>query len=259
MVESKVMNLKGNAKKTGITLPEVFNTPYRPDLIKRAVLSEQSYKRQKQGRYLLAGRLVAATSVGPGRGISKIPRTHGKGTHHGNRAAFVHSARGGKLAHPPKVEKIIIEKINKKEKRFAIRSAVSSTANKELVEKRGHIVDGVKNFPIILDNKACEIKKASVVLELLDNLGLGNDLERAKEKSIRAGKGKGRGRKYKRKIGPLIVVKDDCDLIKAGRNLSGVEITKVSELRVEKLAPGTYAGRATVWTEDAIKALEEWN
>lgn len=258
MVETKVLNLKGNARKGDIELPDVFNTAYRPDLIRRAVLSEQSKKRQKQGRYPLAGRLVAATSTGPGRGISKVPRTHGKGTHHGNRAAFVHSARGGKLAHPPRVEKVIVEKINKKEQKLALWSAVASTADKELVSKRGHLVDDVKKFPLVLDEKATELLKSSEVTELLVSLGFGADLERTKPKSIRSGRGKSRGRKYKRKVGPLFVVKDDCNLVKAGRNLPGVEVTKVSDLTVEALAPGSNPARATIWTEGALDALKEW-
>ncbi|MCY3412775.1 MAG: 50S ribosomal protein L4 [Candidatus Heimdallarchaeota archaeon] len=257
-MKAKVLNLNGDAKKDQRDLPPVFEVSYRPDLIKRAVLSEQSKMRQKQGRYPLAGRMVAATSVGPGRGISKVPRTHARGTHHGNRAAFVHSARGGKLAFPPKVEKKIVEKINKKEQYLALKSAVSSTTDKDLVLKRGHKVEEVE-FPVILDNSATEIKKSSEVIELLDKIGFGDDVERCRTKTIRAGKGKFRGRKHRRKIGPLIVVKDECDLMKAGRNIAGVEIVRVRDLKVETLAPGTNAGRATIWTESAIDALEEWN
>jgi large subunit ribosomal protein L4e len=258
-MEVKIRNVKGNTKKDVVTLPEVFNTPYRPDLIKRAVLSEQSENRQPQGRHPLAGKRVAATGVGPGRGIAKIRRTHGKGTSHGSKGAFINSTRGGITFGAPKVEKKIVEKINKKEKFLALKSAVSSTANKELVAKRGHLVEDVKEFPIVLESSVTALNKANEVLTVLENLGLGLDLERCKEKKVRAGKGKMRGRKYRRKIGPLIVVKDDCDLLKAGRNLSGIEIVKVSELDVEVLAPGTNAGRATVWVQDAFDVLQEWN
>lgn len=257
-MDAKVMNLKGNAKKVALSLPPVFETPFRPDLIKRAVLSEQTFKKQPQGRYPLAGRLVAESGVGPGRGISKVPRTHGKGTHHGSRGTFIHSTRGGKLAFPPKVEKKITEKINKKEKRYALYSAVSSTADKDLVEKRGHQVDDVKAFPIIIDNKATQLVKSAEVIQVLEQIGLAEDLARCKPKKIRAGKGKYRGRKYRRKVGPLIVVKDDCKLMRAGRNIAGVDVMKVTDLNVEALAPGTNPGRAVVWTEEAIEVLKEW-
>ena len=258
MVEIAIKTLKGNSKKIKIELPTVFDMPYRSDLIQRAVLSDQSKKRQKQGRDPMAGRRVAATGVGPGKGISKIPRTHGSGTHHGSRGTFIHSTRGGKLAHPPKVEKDIVEKMNKKEYALALKSAVASTANADLVKERGHKFDDKLAFPIIVEEKVTQIVKTSDVLEVLGNLGLGEDLDRTKPRKVRAGKGKRRGRRYKRKTGPLIVVADDCDLLSAGRNLAGVEVCRVRDLNVEMLAPGTYAGRATVWTEGALDVLSAW-
>ncbi len=258
MVQVVVKNIKGNSKKNKVDLPPVFETPLRSDLIKRAVLSDQSRKKQPQGRFPLAGRLVAASGVGPGRGISKIPRTHGKGTPHGNRGTFIHSTVGGKLAHPPKVEKKIVEKINKKEYFLALKSAVAYTANRDSVVERGHKVDDNVKFPIIVEDKAMDISKTSKVTEALNNLGLGEDLKRTSQKKIRAGKGKSRGRRYRRKVGPLIVVGDDCKLIKAGNNIQGVQICKVEDLTVEILAPGTHPGRATVWTESAIAKLAEW-
>jgi len=46
-------------------------------------------------------------------------------------------------------------------------------------------------------------------------------------------------------------------LIRASRNLPGVDITTVDRLNVELLAPGTQAGRLTVWTESSLKWLGE--
>lgn len=253
-----VKTLKGKKSANSLELPKVFNTSYRPDLIKRAVLSEQSKARTPQGRYPLAGRLVAAHSLGPGRGISKIPRTHGKKTHHGNRATLVNSTVGGRLAFPPSTEEVTIEKINKKEHRLALWSAVSATAVKSHIENRGHLFDEEMSFPIIVDNKFTELRKTSEVIEVISNLGVGDDLLRTQFKKVRAGKGKMRGRKYRKKTGPLVVVVDDCDLIKAAGNIPGVDVCRVKDLTVEKLAPGTHAGRLTLWTEDAVKALEEW-
>lgn len=240
-------------------VPEVFSTGYRPDLIKRAVLSDETKDRQPQGRYPLAGKLTAATSVGPGRGISLVPRTHAKGTHHASRGAVIPSTRGGRLAHPPKVEKIIVEKINKKEYALALRSAVSATGSDGIVRERGHRVDEDIEFPIVVEDRITEIAKTKEMVEVLYNLGLGADLERTKNREIRSGKGKRRGRKYRTKIGPLLVIADDCTAERAARNIPGVDIIKVSDLRLTQLAPGATGGRATVWTESALKQLEEWN
>jgi len=241
-----------------IDLPELFNTGYRPDLIKRAVLSDESKSRQPQGRYPLAGRLTAATSEGPGRGISLVPRTHAKGTHHSSRGAVIPSTRGGRLAHPPKVEKDYVERINKKEYAYALKSAVSATGNEEVVRTRGHRVDEGIDFPIIVEDKFTEIGKTKEMVQVLTNLGVGSDLERTKKREMRSGKGKVRGRKYRQKIGPLVVIADDCLAERAARNIPGVEVVKVKDLKITQLAPGSLAGRVTIWTESAFKQLEEW-
>jgi len=258
MSKVNVLTVKGKKSPSKVDLPKVFDTPYRPDLIRRAVLSEQSKKRQPQGRSPLAGRLVTASSVGPGRGISKVPRTHGNRTHHGNRAAFINSTVGGKLAFPPKVEKRIVEKINKKEYRLALWSAVSATGSKDVVESRGHLFDEDVKFPIIVEDALTTIDKTSEMISTISRLGISDDLSRAQIKKIRAGKGKMRGRKYRRKTGPLLVVSDECEAMKAGDNIPGVDIVKIKDVSIELLAPGTHAGRLTVWTKSAITALEEW-
>jgi large subunit ribosomal protein L4e len=43
----------------------------------------------------------------------------------------------------------------------------------------------------------------------------------------------------------------------AGANLAGVDVVPVISLNANVLAPGTHAGRLTVWTETAVKKLEE--
>ncbi|NOR47934.1 MAG: 50S ribosomal protein L4, partial [Methanosarcinaceae archaeon] len=73
---------------------------------------------------------------------------------------------------------------------------------------------------------------------------------------IRAGKGKLRGRKYKHKKSVLIVAGEQSLITKAANNLSGVDVATVDSLNAELLAPGTHAGRLTIWTESAISNLE---
>lgn len=242
-----------------VELPEVFNSVLRPDVIKRAVLAEQSWKRQPKGVSSLAGKLVSVENWGPGRGAARVPRVKGSRTHSAQRTAFVPQARGGHKAHPPKVEKNITQKINKKEHALALKSAIAYTAQKEAVSARGHRFEDKMIFPIIIESKAEEIGKTKDVLRMLGNLGLSLELMRIKlGKNIRAGKGKMRARKYKVPIGPLIVVGDkDCSLIKAGKNILGTDVITVKELSAEFLAPGTYPGRLTIWTEGAIKSLGE--
>ena len=252
----KLFDLKGKAGKE-VKLPAVFETTYRPDLIRRAVLSEQSKKKQKQGRFPLAGRRVAAASMGPGRGASKVPRSTGSGTHHGGRGTLIHSTVGGRMLFPPSTDKKIVEKMNKKERRLALKSAIAATSQKELVLSRGHKAEDVEETPIVVKDSIMEISKTKELLSTLQLLGLGNDLERTSGRKIRAGKGKMRGRKYKTKTGPLLVVTEDCPVMKAGNNILGFDIVTTKQLSVEKLAPGGDPARFTIWTEGALEHLKE--
>ena len=105
----------------------------------------------------------------------------------------------------------------------------------------------------MLESKFNTLKKTKEAFDALQKLGLGDELERVKEKKIRSGKGTMRGRKYRRKKGPLVVVTSDGKT--AAENIPGVDAITVKELSVEHLAPAAKAGRLTVWTEDAIKEL----
>ncbi|MHA1556463.1 MAG: 50S ribosomal protein L4 [Candidatus Heimdallarchaeota archaeon] len=255
-MKTKIYGAIGLAKKARVELPDVFETPYRPDLIKRAVLAVQSTKRQPKGTKYHAGWTVAS-SWGTGRGAARTPRSHGSRTHSASRGALVNYTVGGRVAHPPKPEKKIVENINKKERRLAIRSAIAATSNKDLVLGRGHRADSFELLPIIFEDGIHDkVAKTKDAIELLTKIGLINDIERSKDgKHIRAGKGKGRGRKYKKPVGPLFVIDRESSFCNSIRNLSGVEIVDVKYLNAEMLAPGTHAGRLTVWMEKTIDII----
>jgi len=252
---AKVVDLSGNVIKE-ITLPPVFMEEYRPDLIKRAVLALQSNRFQPKGSDPLAGRRTSAESWGVGRGVSRIPRIKG-----GSRAARAPQAVGGRRVHPPNPKKVLIEKINKKEKRKAVRSAIAATMNPELVRKRGHRFGSEVGLPIIIEDSFAHLEKTSEVGEVLKSVGVWEDIIRARERKIRAGRGKMRGRRYKSKKSILIVISGDegveggTKIKKAAKNLPGVDVSPVGELNAELLAPGTHPGRLTVWTESSLSKL----
>ena len=252
-----ILGLDGKEKST-MDLPAVFTVKVRFDLIRRAVISAQAAAKQPQGRDHVAGKRNTAESQGTGLAQARIPRIKGTGFPSSHQAGFAPGTVKGRAAHPPKAEKILIKKINKKERKLALLSAISATGDKDIVAKRGHKVDGIENFPIVIDDKIQTIKKTAQVLDILSSLGMDGDLDRVKTgRSIRAGKGKRRGRKYKRKKGLLIVVKEDFGLYKGARNIPGVDIINIRNLACENLAPGTHCGRLTVWTQSAVKQLEE--
>ncbi len=261
-MKANIYSIDGNVVGE-MDLPKVFETPYRPDVIKRTVLSIQTYRYQPYGSDPLAGKRTSAHYHGSrhyrwtmmNREMSRMPRIHGKVGYLGWTARFAPHAVKGRRAHPPKVEKVIIERVNKKEKKLALKSAISSTANPELVSKRGHKFKG--NLPIIMDDEFENIKKSKDVFNVLKKIGLENELSRAEKKKVRAGRGKMRNRTYKKRKGPLIVVSKKCPLINAAKNIPGIDVIDVRNLNVEMLAPGTHAGRLTIYTKSSIEKLGE--
>jgi large subunit ribosomal protein L4e len=250
---AKIFNLEG--KPVGkIKLPSVFETPLRPDVIKRAVLAIQSRRFQPQGRDPMAGKRTSAESRGVGLGMSRTPRTKGPA----GRGALAPGTVGGRAAHPPTSEKKIVKRIPKKEKRLALLSAIAATASREAVASWGHEIEDVPQIPLVVTDNMTDLKKTKEVEETLIRLGVLSDIYRVKEsRKIRAGKGKGRGRKIKQAVGPLIVVAEDRGIMKAAENIQGVDIVTVNNLNAEMLAPGTHPGRLTIWTNSAIEKLNE--
>ncbi|NHI91322.1 MAG: 50S ribosomal protein L4 [Candidatus Lokiarchaeota archaeon] len=254
MPEAEILNLEGKLIEK-LDLPEIFSTDYKPWIIRRAQIAVQANRKQPKGRDPLAGKRNTAESRGPGHGIARVPRVKGSGTRRASAGAFVNMTVGGRVAFPPVPEKVISEKINKKERRLAIRSAIAATANKDLVILRGHQFDDNVKFPVILSNELEGIKTTKEIIEILIILGLYPDVERASVKKIRAGKGKMRGRRYKKKKGILIVGKVTENLHKAARNIPGIDVSEVRNLNADLLAPGGHAGRLTIWTKAAIEEL----
>ncbi len=247
-MKANVIDLSGNASGE-VELPAVFDEEYRPDIIKRAVLSAQANRLQAYGPHFYAGMNTSAQSWGPGHGVSRVPRLK-----NGRKAAGIPMAVGGRRSHAPQPNADYSEKINKKERRKAIRSAIAATAVSGLVSARGHKFS--RDLPVVAKSDLESLSKTSEVIKFLKAAGLWDDVLRAKMgRHIRAGKGKLRGRKFKGRKSLLIVAANDGGLGKAARNLPGVDFVTVERLNAELLAPGTHAGRLTVWTESSLEKL----
>jgi len=253
-------------KKAGTKdLPIQFSEPYRPNLIKRAVLALQSAARQRFGASPEAGQRSSSETSKRRRkyrgtygfGISRVNRKiH---TRRGTRFFWVGATSpqtvGGRRAHPPKAEKDLIKNINKKENRKAIRSAMSATVDKVLVSERGHKVP--ETYPFIINSSFETLTKTKDVENALISLGFADELDRSAVKKVRAGKGTMRNRRYKKRKGILIVVADACPLEKSAKNIPGIDIVRANALNAECLAPGAQPGRVTLWTEKAIDSIKE--
>ncbi|MEK6887578.1 MAG: 50S ribosomal protein L4 [Candidatus Aenigmatarchaeota archaeon] len=255
----KVYDLEGNAVGD-VELPKVFSTSYRPDVIKRAVLAQQSAKRQPYGTDPLAGLRSSAHYHGSrhyryammNKEMSRMPRIHGKVGYMAWRGRVAPQTVKGRRAHPPKAAKIWLQQINQKEKQLAIKSALAASARSELLKVRGHTFD----TPVIFVDDFENIKNTKKVSDLL-MIVMPAEIERSEKKKVRAGRGTMRGRRYTKKKGPLVIMSKNCPALKASRNIPGVDAVSSANLNAELLAPGAQAGRLLITTKAALDSLQK--
>jgi large subunit ribosomal protein L4e len=241
----RVYTIEGKVKKY-VKLPDVFREPYRADLVRKAVAVLRKNRRQPYGASPTAGKRYAVEWAGKGRGVSRVPRLQNF------RAAFAPGTVGGRRAHPPKAEKKLRRKLNRKENAKARRVALAATHDRSMVRARGHRFDEKVSLPIIIEDAVKELTRTKQMVELLERLGVYADINRAKEGTkVRAGRGKLRGRRYRVPRSLLIVV-HESGVCKAARNLPGVDVVTAKTLNVEHLAPGGAAGRLAMFTESAF-------
>lgn len=243
-MKAKLYDLDG--KEAGeVELPAVFSTPFRPDVIKRAVLAQQSAGRQPYGTDLLAGMRSSAHYHGSrhyrfkmmNMEMSRIPRIHGKVGYMAWRARIAPHAVKGRRAHPPKASKIWLQRINAKERMLAIKSAIAASK------------------PVIFVDDFENMKSTKSVAALLEKI-MPQQIERSAKKKVRAGRGKMRGRRYTKKKGPLMIFSKNCPAIKASRNVPGIDAVSLSNINAELLAPGTHVGRTLITTKSALNAMK---
>ncbi len=260
-MKTQIYSIEGKKSKE-ITLPSFFSENVREDIISKVLEVEKN--QQPYGPSPVAGRQHAAKGKmvhrrhvwrsGYGRGISRVPRKifSQKGSQFNWEGAEVPQARGGMRAHPPKpISRINTKKINKKEMRVALASALSASANpKKISEKYERLKEKkLENLPFIVEDKITKLKTKNLLGLLKKILGEEVFVVALKKKSRRAGKGKLRGRRYKNSAGILIVLGDNEKL-----KTKLFDVKNARELSVTDLAKGG-PGRLVIYTENAIKDL----
>lgn len=254
----------GGSKSKEIELPEFFSSPIRDDIV--AKLLEAKKKRQPYSPSPVAGKQHSASGKivhrrhvwksGYGRGASRVPKKmmSRKGSQFSWVAAEVSSVRGGRRAHPPKtIAMINTNRINKKEMKIAMLSALSATASKKEIARKYESVaeKDLTNVPFIVETKIATLKAKDFLLSLKKILGEDLFSKVSKKEKIRAGRGKMRGRKHRTTAGLLLVTGN-----KEKAKTSIVETKTAKNLGVADLARGGL-GRVTIYTESAINELQE--
>jgi len=150
-------------------------------------------------------------------------------------------------------------KVNVNQKRYAVVSALAASAVPALVQARGHRIDKVSEVPLVISNDAVKgLQKTAAAVKLLKTLNAFDDVERVKfSRKLRAGKGKARNRRFVQRRGPLIIYDQKTELVRAFRNIPGVELASVNRLNLLQLAPGGHLGRFVIWIQDAFQKLDE--
>ncbi|CEN60306.1 ribosomal protein L4 domain-containing protein [Aspergillus pseudodeflectus] len=252
-------------KPTGATapLPAVFTAPIRPDIVQQVHTGLAKNKRQPYAVSEKAGEQTSAESWGTGRAVARIPRVSGGGTHRAGQAAFGNQCRSGRMFAPTKVWRKWHQKVNQGQRRFATASALAASSVPSLLFARGHRIGNVAEVPLVIDSKTFEnaaITKTKAAVALLQAVGAGQELVKvSKSRKLRAGKGKLRNRRFRQRRGPLVVYNPETDgkeLVRAFRNIPGVETSSVFALNLLQLAPGGHLGRFIVWTSSAFEALD---
>jgi len=137
-------------------------------------------------------------------------------------------------------------------------SAIAATGVPALVMAKGHQIDSTPEIPLVVSNNVQAYKKTKQAVELLKKVGAWDDVKRVyATRRMRAGKGKLRDRKHVQKLGPAIVYAQDNGVVRAFRNIPGVDLVPVDALNVLRLAPGGHVGRFVIFTQDAFEALDK--
>ena len=249
-----------DGKKDGtIELPNIFETDIKKDVIKKAYINLESHGFQKHSTHATAGQDVVADSNDPptGRGIARIARMKGGGGGRQGQAGEVAGTRGGRQAHRPYANRVIYKKINKKENKLALCSAIAATASKELIQSRGHKIEGIQSFPIIVEDEIENIANTSKMVNVIDNLNISQDVERLAKRKKRTGKVALRGRTSKIGKSVLFVVSNSEKISKACSGIPGVDACSTKNLSVLNLAPGGSLIRLTIFSKKAIEEIAQ--
>jgi len=240
-----------------VVLPSVFLAPIRPDIVHFVHTNMAKNRRQPYAVSEAAGHQHSAESWGTGRAVARIPRVSGGGNSRSGQGAFGNMCRKGRMFAPTKIWRRWHRPINTNQKRYAVASAIAATALPSLVMARGHRVEQVPEIPLVVPTSVENIDRTKKAIAVLKSLGALADVEHAKDsRKVRAGKGKLRNRRYVSRRGPLVVYNEDHGIVRAFRNLPGVELCQVERLNLLQLAPGAHMGRFVIWTKTAFEKLD---
>ncbi len=260
----KLSIIDKTGKKTGDYELNI-KSDIREDIYKKAVNSERSLFRQSYGADPLAGKKNAIhlskrrrkLRTTYGRGGSRTPKKvmWSRGTQFRFVGAFASNTVGGRRAHPPKPQKILLKDLNNKEWLLALKTGLVASMTPEIVSKLQKVSP---KYPFVLNDDFEQISKTKEMKEALATLGFEEELARISEKSIKPGKATMRNRKYKIRRGPLLVFSSvESPALKSARNIQGVDVMTPDLLMAADFGMSEKPGRTVLFTKAALEEFME--
>merc|ERR1712130_483402 len=111
-----------------------------------------------------AGEQTSAESWGTGRAVARIPRV-----------------RGGRMFNPNKTWRNWHRRVNVTQRRYATVSAIAATGIPSLAMAKGHVVNNVPEFPLVVDSSVEGLKKTKAAVSVLKAIGAIDDVNRVKD------------------------------------------------------------------------------
>jgi len=259
-MKAKVLSTENKPVKE-IDLPTWFSDKIREDISQKYF--EASKRIQPHAPELYAGMKYAASGklshmrhkwkTTYGHGISRVPRKimWRRGDQFHWIGATISGTRGGRRAHPPKIEHFLKEKkINKKEAEIALKSGFIASTKEDFVKRRYENLKDKKfefKLPLIISSEFLKLKTKEF-FSALEKI-MKENLDIILQKKIkRAGKGKLRRGRNRKTAGALLILGDN-EKIKIKR----LECKKVKDIEMKDLWP---LGRFAIFTEKAIEELK---
>ncbi|CAG8534617.1 10071_t:CDS:2 [Acaulospora colombiana] len=151
--------------------------------------------------------------------------------------AVVHTVqdRGGRMFAPTKIWRKWHIKTNLNQKRFAITSALAASSIPSLVLARGHRIEEIKEVPLVVGDGIESLTKTKTAVGLLKSVKAHRDVVKVSNS----------------------LYNEDHGVVKAFRNIPGVELVNVRHLNLLQLAPGGHLGRFIIWSQGAFSLLDE--
>lgn len=261
MTKIKVLDTNGNKIKEIET--KIFDSDIREDIVQKIAEIERLNEKQEYAPFWLAGQQTSASGAvkhtrhvwksDRGKGLARIPKK--QMARSGDRftwvGAVIPGTRGGRRAHPPKLGKSE-KKINRKERKIGLLSALAMTKSLEMIKKRYKTLSNGKlklDLPLVIESKMLGLKSKEFIGAISKITGEASKIA-FQEKNVRAGRGKSRGRKYKKNSGALLVIGN-----KENKKVKGIDTLKANELKIKDIAKN--GARIVIFTEESIKNLDE--